>query len=61
MRQLSSSRGRAVAAASQTRRLEPRNIAAGALKRAKQYVARKELQNAAKHEYLKQVYEVRLT
>lgn len=59
MQQLSSSKGRAAAAASQPGPRRPRSIAAAALKRAKQYVARKELQNAAKHEYLKQVYEVR--
>jgi hypothetical protein len=59
MQQLSSSKARAAAAASRTGPRKPRSIAAAALKRAKQYVARKELQNAAKHEYLKQVYEVR--
>jgi uncharacterized protein (DUF1778 family) len=58
MQQLSSSRGRAVAAASHTQSQTSRSVVAAALKRAKQYVARKELQNAAKHEYLKQVYEV---
>jgi ABC-type cobalamin/Fe3+-siderophores transport system ATPase subunit len=59
MQQLSSSRGRATAAASHTPSQASRSVVVAALKRAKQYVARKELQNAAKHEYLKQVYEVR--